>query len=96
MPLSNSAKTIYNNNADSVYRRMLQPSDNFIAEQLLLTCSAVKFNMLNTDSVISYSKAHYLNDLPDAPQWVDGSGLSRQTCLPHVVLLPYYVKFRMR
>ncbi|WP_183562194.1 D-alanyl-D-alanine carboxypeptidase/D-alanyl-D-alanine-endopeptidase [Mucilaginibacter sp. SP1R1] len=77
IPLSSNAKTIYNTNADSVYRRMLQPSDNFIAEQLLLACSSVKFNMLNTDSVISYAKTHFLNDLPDSPQWVDGSGLSR-------------------
>jgi D-alanyl-D-alanine carboxypeptidase/D-alanyl-D-alanine-endopeptidase (penicillin-binding protein 4) len=72
-----SAKTIYNANADTVYRHLLQPSDNFIAEQLLLVCSSVKFNVLNTDSVINYSKTHYLNDLPDTPQWVDGSGLSR-------------------
>ncbi|MGN8067976.1 D-alanyl-D-alanine carboxypeptidase/D-alanyl-D-alanine-endopeptidase [Mucilaginibacter sp. 22184] len=75
--LSATAKTIYNINARAVYQRMLQPSDNFIAEQLLLACSSVKFNTLNTDSVISYSKAHFLNDLPDEPQWVDGSGLSR-------------------
>lgn len=77
MPLSATAKTIYNTNTGAVYKGMLQPSDNFIAEQLLLSCSSVKFNMLNTDSVISYSKTHFLNDLPDEPQWVDGSGLSR-------------------
>jgi len=77
LPLPDSAKSIYNANADTVYRHMLQPSDNFIAEQLLLVCSSVKFNMLNADSVIQYSKANYLNDLPDVPQWVDGSGLSR-------------------
>jgi serine-type D-Ala-D-Ala carboxypeptidase/endopeptidase (penicillin-binding protein 4) len=76
-PLTSSAKTIYNANSDTVYRHLLQPSDNFIAEQLLLVCSSVKFNVLNTDSVIKYSKAHFLNDLPDEPHWVDGSGLSR-------------------
>lgn len=76
-PATASAKIIYNANADTVYRHLLQPSDNFIAEQLLLVCSSVKFNVLNTDSVIRYSKAHFLKDLPDEPHWVDGSGLSR-------------------
>ncbi|HEY0245419.1 MAG TPA: D-alanyl-D-alanine carboxypeptidase, partial [Mucilaginibacter sp.] len=77
LPIPIDVKTVYNTNADTVYRHMLQPSDNFIAEQLLLVCSSTKFGTLNTDSGINYSKAHFLNDLPDAPQWVDGSGLSR-------------------
>ena len=77
LPLTDSAKIIYDANADTVYKHMLQPSDNFIAEQLLLVCSSVKFKVMNADSVIAYSKAHFLNDLPDAPEWVDGSGLSR-------------------
>jgi len=76
-PLDANAKVIYDENADTVYRHMLQPSDNFIAEQLLLVCSSVKFNVLNIDSVINYSKKNLLNDLPDEPQWADGSGLSR-------------------
>ncbi|HWZ16779.1 MAG TPA: D-alanyl-D-alanine carboxypeptidase [Mucilaginibacter sp.] len=78
LPLPNDAATIYDAVADTVYRHMLQPSDNFIAEQLLLVCSSAKYNTLNVDSVINYSKTHFLNDLPDAPQWVDGSGLSRR------------------
>ncbi|HEY8780960.1 MAG TPA: D-alanyl-D-alanine carboxypeptidase [Mucilaginibacter sp.] len=77
-PLPDSAKIIYDADADTVYKHMLQPSDNFIAEQLLLVCSSAKFKTLNSDSVINYSIAHYLNDLPDTPQWVDGSGLSRR------------------
>jgi serine-type D-Ala-D-Ala carboxypeptidase/endopeptidase (penicillin-binding protein 4) len=77
LPLPADAKTIYDANADTVYKHMLQPSDNFIAEQLLLVCSSSKFKTLNTDSVIDYSETHFLNDLPDKPHWVDGSGLSR-------------------
>jgi D-alanyl-D-alanine carboxypeptidase/D-alanyl-D-alanine-endopeptidase (penicillin-binding protein 4) len=77
LPADSNAKVIYDAVADTVYKHMLQPSDNFIAEQLLLVCSSVKFNRLSTDSVISYSKIHFLNDLPDKPDWVDGSGLSR-------------------
>jgi D-alanyl-D-alanine carboxypeptidase/D-alanyl-D-alanine-endopeptidase (penicillin-binding protein 4) len=78
LPLADDAKTLYDAVADTVYRHMLQPSDNFIAEQLLLVCSSTRFKTLNADSVINYSKTHYLADLPDAPQWVDGSGLSRR------------------
>ena len=77
LPMPAGAKMIYNASADSVYRRMLQPSDNFIAEQLLLVCSSTRFKALSTDSVIAYAIDNYMNDLPDKPQWVDGSGLSR-------------------
>lgn len=77
IPMPAGVKTIYNARADSVYKQMLQTSDNFMAEQLLLVCSASRFGILNTDSVISYSLKTYLADLPDKPRWVDGSGLSR-------------------
>jgi D-alanyl-D-alanine carboxypeptidase/D-alanyl-D-alanine-endopeptidase (penicillin-binding protein 4) len=76
-PMPADAKTIYNAKADSVYQLMLQTSDNFIAEQLLLVCSASQFGVLNTDSIINYSLKTYLANLPDKPRWVDGSGLSR-------------------
>lgn len=78
IPMPDNAKVIYSIASDSLYRRMLLPSDNFIAEQLLLVCSSILPGSLDTRTVIDYSKKHFLNDLPDSIQWVDGSGLSRQ------------------
>ena len=62
--------------ADSIYAQMLKISDNFLAEQLLLLVSDQLSDSLNTRSAIQYAKENYLQDLPDEPQWVDGSGLS--------------------
>ena len=36
-----------------------------------------KGSPMNTGKVIEYISEHYLADLPDKPQWADGSGLSR-------------------
>ncbi len=62
---------------DSLYKVMMQDSDNFIAEQLLLQCAATVSDTLKPEIAIRYSTKNFLSDLPDAPQWVDGSGLSR-------------------
>lgn len=79
MKMPDDAKVLYSIAADSVYKSMLQPSDNFIAEQLLLVCSStLPGGMLSTRAAIAYSKKNFMSDLPDEPQWVDGSGLSRE------------------
>jgi D-alanyl-D-alanine carboxypeptidase/D-alanyl-D-alanine-endopeptidase (penicillin-binding protein 4) len=72
-----SVKTIYSVPADSLYKTMIQQSDNFIAEQLLLVCSDVLSDSLQPEIAIDFMKKNYLKDLPDKPIWVDGSGLSR-------------------
>ncbi len=75
MPLN--AKTIFNMKSDSVFKEMLLPSDNFIAEHLLLTYADRLGVELNTSKVISYIDKQYLSSLPNKVRWVDGSGLSR-------------------
>lgn len=72
-----SLNTLYSVPADSLYKVMMQESDNFISEQLLLVCSQVLSDSLKPEVAIRYMKKNYLNDLPDVPIWVDGSGLSR-------------------
>ncbi|MGA0556012.1 D-alanyl-D-alanine carboxypeptidase/D-alanyl-D-alanine-endopeptidase [Larkinella sp. VNQ87] len=71
-----SAKTVYSQPADSLYKRMLQVSDNTLAEHLMLLCSSVQ-DTVNSAVGIQVVLAKHLADLPDKPRWVDGSGLSR-------------------
>lgn len=71
------SKTLYSIPADSLYKVMMQESDNFIAEQLLLICADVLSDSLKPEIAIDYMKTNHLTDLPDNPVWVDGSGLSR-------------------
>lgn len=72
-----SARTLINPRPDTLYRKLMQQSDNFIAEQLLLMCSDKLFGSMNTRRVITYVQDSLLADAPDRFEWVDGSGLSR-------------------
>jgi serine-type D-Ala-D-Ala carboxypeptidase/endopeptidase (penicillin-binding protein 4) len=76
-PISKSSRTLYSLPVDSIYRVMMQESDNFLAEQLLLICSQIVSDTLQPEIAIRYVKKNLLHDLTDEPQWVDGSGLSR-------------------
>lgn len=76
-PLLPRTNILFSLHVDSLYRVMMQESDNFIAEQLLLMCANVLSDSLKPEIAIDFVKANYLKDLPDEPVWVDGSGLSR-------------------
>jgi len=68
---------IYTTHTDSLYQKLMQDSDNFIAEQLLLACSDKINNEMNTAKLIQYAKDSIMKDMVEKPLWVDGSGVSR-------------------
>jgi D-alanyl-D-alanine carboxypeptidase/D-alanyl-D-alanine-endopeptidase (penicillin-binding protein 4) len=70
-------QVIYGTETDSIYKRMLFASDNFLAEQLLLAASGMVSDTLSTQKAIDYMLDNHLKDLAQQPRWVDGSGLSR-------------------
>jgi len=76
-PMPAQTKQLRSVPMDSLLRVMMHDSDNFIAEQLLLQCAAMVSDTLRPEIAIAYAKKNFLSDLPDQPQWVDGSGLSR-------------------
>ena len=75
--LGKPLQVMFSTPVDTVYRRMMHQSDNFIAEQLLLVCSGVKFDTLKQAPLMAWTKDSLFAGLPDPPRWVDGSGLSR-------------------
>jgi len=67
--------------ADSLYKWMLQPSDNLFAESLLLMTSGMRSDTLSTKAAIAFENDSILS-MPKRTDkhklvWVDGSGLSR-------------------
>lgn len=63
--------------ADSVYKKMMTESDNFIAEQLMLVVASTLSDTLRFESARDTVLKRWLPGLPQPPRWVDGSGLSR-------------------
>lgn len=77
IPLTIELQTVYSIPSDSLYRRMMQVSDNMLAEQLMLVYASKNGLPLDSQKAIDHAVSNHLNDLPDAPIWRDGSGLSR-------------------
>lgn len=76
-PIVNNPKVFYSQKSDDVYREMMENSDNFLAEHLLILASSTLPGKLSASETITYSKRYLLNDLKQQPEWFDGSGLSR-------------------
>ncbi|MBA4744340.1 MAG: D-alanyl-D-alanine carboxypeptidase [Muricauda sp.] len=74
---SGEKQTLYGIETDSIFKRMLFKSDNFLAEQLLIAASATLSDTLSTEKAIDFMLNNHLKDLEHQPRWVDGSGLSR-------------------
>lgn len=76
LPADNQ-KILYGMVADTVYQRMMQVSDNFLAEQLLIQASITISDTLSSSKTREYVLDSLLPELAQQPRWVDGSGLSR-------------------
>ena len=63
--------------SDSLYRKMMWDSDNFLAEQMLLMVAGIISDTLDSQKAIRSSLDSLTSYLPYPPRWVDGSGLSR-------------------
>lgn len=62
---------------DTLFQPMMHRSDNFFAEQILMMCSAMLGDTIDSRKTIRYMLDSTLKDLPHPPRWADGSGLSR-------------------
>lgn len=68
---------LYSISTDSVLRRMMHESDNFLAEQLMILSTSMLSDTLNFSTARDSILKNQLATLRQPPRWVDGSGLSR-------------------
>ncbi|BDD08783.1 D-alanyl-D-alanine carboxypeptidase [Fulvitalea axinellae] len=62
---------------DTLLKKMMIDSDNFIAEQLLLHLAIEKYDTTAISIAIDSAVSKHFADLKNQPVWRDGSGLSR-------------------
>lgn len=72
-----SLSVVYSQPVDSLFKMMMYRSDNFFAEQTLLMASNERLKLMRDDSMITTLLQTDLQEVPQKPRWVDGSGLSR-------------------
>lgn len=66
----------YSHNVDSLYTPLMQDSDNFLADQVLLMAGYKQKGLMNSSEIIQWAKENVFKS-PDELLWIDGSGLSR-------------------
>lgn len=85
--IPDSAATLYSIPKDTVLRRMMEVSDNMLAEHLLLLSGFSAGDTISTTYSIGTAVSRYFDSIPQRPNWVDGSGLSRYNlCTPASLL----------
>ncbi len=94
-PVPAQAKIIYNAKTSEVFAKMLQDSDNFIAEQLLLNYAAANQMEMNSKALIS-SATKYFPEMQSTYQWVDGSGLSRLNMVSPEMMIKVLEKIKTK
>lgn len=80
-PLSKNSIRVERDLSDELYQRMMQQSDNFLAEQLLLAVGGKMTDTLNTKQAIKKLERTLFSEIREEIRWVDGSGLSRYNLL---------------
>ena len=77
-PHPETAQTLPVTLPDTIYRRMLQQSDNFLAEQLLIQSAVARYGRPDVPALLDYATDSLLLPLGvEGVRWADGSGLSR-------------------
>ena len=72
-----AAKIIHTIATDSLLKIMMNRSDNFFAEQILLMTSQQILGKMDDAAIIDTILKTDFADFPQKPEWADGSGLSR-------------------
>ncbi len=68
--------TLHSQPTDSMLKPLMHRSDNFFAEQTLMMVSDKLLGVMNDEKIIDTLLKTDFKDLPQKPNWVDGSGLS--------------------
>lgn len=90
--------TIYGIESDIIYKVLLQNSDNFLAESVLMMSSLVlnQNDSIKTSLQIKTILDTQLNEITQQPRWVDGSGLSRYNLFTPQSMVELLLKIRTK